>query len=113
MIRPHHNHPLWWAYVLHRLSGVVLSLFLPAHFFVLGLALNDPAALDGFLHWADMPLVKFSEMGVVFLLSVHLLGGMRLLALEFLPWSDRQVSMATAAGLGAIVIAGGFLFKAF
>lgn len=113
MIRPHRNHPLWWAYALHRLSGVVLCLFLPAHFYVLGLALNDPAALDGFLHWADNPLVKVSEMAVVFLLALHLLGGLRLLALEFLPWNDRQVTLAMAAACGAVTVAAGFLFRVF
>ena len=39
MIKPHRNHPLWYAYIVHRLSGVGLALFLPAHFYVLGLAL--------------------------------------------------------------------------
>ncbi|MDE2636302.1 MAG: succinate dehydrogenase, partial [Chloroflexota bacterium] len=43
----HRGHPLWIAWLVHRLSGLALALFLPAHFLVLGLALNDPAALDG------------------------------------------------------------------
>ena len=32
-------HPLWYAYILHRVSGLLLALFLPAHFYVLSLAL--------------------------------------------------------------------------
>ncbi len=34
------NHPAYWAFVLHRFSGLVLALFLPAHFYVLALAIE-------------------------------------------------------------------------
>ncbi len=43
MIRPHRSQPLWYAFILHRLSGIGLALFLPLHFYVLGLALGDSA----------------------------------------------------------------------
>ena len=48
MIRPHRSHALWYAFVLHRVSGIALALFLPLHFYMLALALTDPAQLDGF-----------------------------------------------------------------
>ena len=66
MIRPHRSHPLWIAYLLHRLSGLALALFLPAHFYMLALALNQPDELDRFLRFADNPLVKIAEFGLVF-----------------------------------------------
>ncbi len=97
MIKSHQRHGLWLAHLLHRVSGLALAIFLPIHFYVLGLALNDPAALDGFLRWGDNPLVKLAEIGLVFLLAVHFFGGMRLLALEFLPWSSRQKTFAAMA----------------
>ncbi|SDE07418.1 succinate dehydrogenase [Limimaricola pyoseonensis] len=111
-MRGHRNHPLWFAFMLHRLSGLGLALFLPAHFLVLSLALSDPALLDGFLHWADAPLVKLAEFGLVFLLAVHFFGGLRLLALEFMPWSGRQKSWAAGALAGAFLISGSFLLNA-
>ena len=42
-------HPLWLAYILHRVSGLALALFLPLHFWVLAMAMTDPSRLDGFL----------------------------------------------------------------
>jgi len=42
MIRPHRSHPLWYAFLLHRLSGLGLALFLPLHLYMLSLALTDP-----------------------------------------------------------------------
>lgn len=97
MLRPHRNHPLWFAFMLHRLSGLILAVFLPAHFYVLGLALSGAAELDEFLSWAQYPLVKFLEVGLIFLLSIHIFGGLRLLALEFLPWSSLQKTYAAGA----------------
>ena len=113
MIQPHRKHPLWFAFALHRISGVGLALFLPLHFYVLGLVLTDPAGLDQFLHWTARPLFKFAEFGLVFLLSVHLFGGLRLLAVEFLPWTNPQKNLATIAGGAAFAVALGFLLSAF
>ena len=78
-------HPLWVAYVVHRLSGLGLALFLPLHFWVLALAMTDPERLDGFLHLTEAGAIKLAEFGLVFLLSVHMFGGLRLMAMEWLP----------------------------
>lgn len=98
--------------MLHRLSGLALAIFLPAHFYVLSLALTAPKDLDGFLHWADKPLVKAAEFGLVFLLAVHFFGGLRLMAFEFLDWSKDQKTWAAASVAFAFMIAGGFLLRA-
>lgn len=112
ILKPHRKHPLWLAYMLHRLSGLALGLFLPAHFYVLSLALTQPERLDGFLRFAENPLVKVAEFGLVFLLAVHFFGGLRLLALEFLPWSAGQKTLAAATIAGAFLISGTFLLRA-
>lgn len=89
-----------WAALVHRVSGVLLTLFLPVHFYALGSTLESAAAFDALLAWTHHPLVKFSEWGIVVLLAAHLGGGLRVLALEFLPWRDWQKTLAAvAAGL--------------
>jgi len=110
--RPHRHHPLWFAFLLHRISGLALALFLPVHFWVLSLALNDAARLDVVLAWTDMALVKAAESVLVFLLAVHLFGGLRLMALEWLAWTSRQKSAAAAAVGLAFMVAGLFLLRA-
>lgn len=92
------RHASYWAFVLHRLSGLLLAMFLPVHFWALGLAIKGEAALDEMLRWTESPLVKFAEFGLVFLLAVHLTGGLRLLVIEFLPWTERQKTMLAAVG---------------
>lgn len=99
------SHPAYWAFLVHRLSGLALALFLPVHFWALGQALQGEARLESFLRWTDAPIFKFAEWGLVLLLAAHLTGGLRLLALEFLPWRDWQKSLAAAAA-GLALVAG-------
>ncbi len=103
---------LWFAALLHRLSGLGLAIFLPFHFVVLALALEGAATLDGFLAWSDRPLVKVAEFGLVFLLAVHIFGGLRVMALEFLPWQPRQKTLAASAAALAFLLGAGFLLSA-
>ena len=102
------NHPAYWAFVVHRASGVLLALFLPLHFWVLGQALRGEEKLETFLRWTDQPLVKFAETALVLLLAAHMTGGLRLLALEFLAWRDWQKSLLAAAA--GVAIAAGLVF---
>jgi len=99
------NHPAYWAFLVHRVSGVMLSLFLPLHFWVLGQALHGEARLESFLRWSDQSLVKFAETVLVLLLAAHITGGLRLLALEFLAWRDWHKSLLAAAA-GVTLVAG-------
>jgi len=107
------NHPSYWAFVAHRLSGVALALFLPVHFLMLGLALDGAAALDAGLAYTDMPLVKAAEWGLVVLLAAHLLLGLRLLVLELLPWRSGGDARTGLVWLGAGgALAAGLVFLA-
>ena len=65
------------------------------------------------LRWSDAPLVKLAEGGLVFLLAVHLLGGLRLLAVENLAWHDGQKRLAMIAGATATVAALAYLAVVF
>ena len=109
----HRGSALWIAAMVHRLSGLALAIFLPLHFLALGLAIDGEARLDSFLRWSDQPLVKLAEGGLVFLLTVHLLGGLRILVIENLDWHDGQKQLATLAAAVSAVVAFIFLVRAF
>jgi len=111
--RKHRGSALWIAALVHRISGLALVIFLPLHFFVLGLAFHAGARLDSFLRWSDQPLVKFAEGGLVFLLTVHLLGGLRVLLIENFDWRDGQKQIATVAAALSVIIAFIFLARVF
>ena len=93
------NHKAYRAFLGHRLSGIALALFLPAHFYVLGMAL-DAARFDQFLKLSEMPAMKFGEWGLVLLLTLHMFFGLRLLALELLPWSSTRDARIAWIGWG-------------
>jgi fumarate reductase subunit D len=93
---------LWMAAMVHRISGLALACFLPLHFLTLGLALQGEARLEGTLRWMDNPLFKTGETILVFLLAVHMLGGIRVLLIENMPWRDGQKNLA----FGALALAG-------
>ncbi len=100
---------LWAVSFVHRVSGILLACFLPLHFLVLGLAIEGEARLGGFLTWTQHPLVKVAEAALIFVLAVHLLGGLRILAVEFGSWRPGQraiarVSILVAAGVALIFL---------
>jgi fumarate reductase subunit D len=90
-----------------------LALFLPLHFWVLAMAMTDPLSLDGFLHLTEVGLVKIAEFGLVFLLAVHMFGGLRLMAMEWLPWSPSQKSLAAGATAVSFLVATLLFLQAF
>jgi fumarate reductase subunit D len=97
-------HPAYWAFVVHRVSGLLLTLFLPLHFWALSRAL-DPAAFDAFLAWTRQPLVKWTEIGIVVALAAHFAGGVRLLLVEFVGWrADLQKSALAVAAAFTVAI---------
>ena len=109
------SHAAYWAFLMHRISGVALTLFLPLHFWALGNALQGEAKLDSFLRWSDQPLVKMAETVLVLLLAAHLAGGVRLLMLEFmtLPANANEVNAwhkTLLAGAAGVSVAVGLLF---
>jgi fumarate reductase subunit D len=97
------RHAAYWAFLLHRLSGLALALFLPVHFTLLAQALEGAAGLDRALAWTDNSLAKVAEWGLVSLLALHLACGVRLLLIEFAPWR----------GLRGAWVAGAFGFSLF
>jgi fumarate reductase subunit D len=112
-MRAAHGHPGFIAAMLHRLSGIALSIFLPVHFYVLALALEGADALDSFLILTSTPAAKASESLLVIALSLHMALGLRILAIEFLAFRERSASalcacagLSLAAGLGFLLNAG-------
>jgi len=97
------GHAGYWAFLVHRLSGVALALFLPLHFAALAQSLKGVDALDALLAWTRSPWVAASEVALVLALAAHLTGGLRLLLAEFVGWRRdvQKTLVAVAAGVAA------------
>lgn len=86
---PLRTHKSYVAFLGHRLSGIALALFLPAHFVLLGSALGGARNLDKYLVLTDLVVFKIAEWGLVVLLAAHFFFGVRVLMLEFTEWPTR------------------------
>jgi len=100
------------AALLHRLSGLALALFLPMHFIALGTALQGADRLESFLGLTHNGFVRTAEWGLVSALALHLVLGLRVLAIEWFATHERTalvVSACVAAGLavGLLFLLGG------
>jgi len=102
-MHPLRKHKSYVAAVGHRLSGLALAIFLPFHFLLLGTALEGAEGLDTALTYTDLPLVKLAEWGLVVLLTLHLLFGLRVLTLEFTAWPKHNETLGNWV-LPAIVV---------
>ena len=105
-------HLSYIAYYLHRISGLLLACFLPLHFFLLSRSLHGEAQLDRYLKLTDFPIFKFGEWALVTLLALHLIGGTRLLVIEFGIWKGLRKAWIQIAVLGSLVCGGVFLLLA-
>lgn len=116
MIGPHNagyrRDTLWICAQVHRVSGVLLAIFLPLHFLALGLAIDGEARFEGFIAWTQNPIAKLAEALLLFTLAVHLLGGLRVLVIENLSWRPQQKRMALGAAAIAALVAIVFLIGA-
>lgn len=108
MMRASHKQPGFGAALLHRLSGIALAIFLPLHFLALATALNGADALDSFLALTRSPLMRLSEGALVAALTMHMILGLRVLAIELLDLRERTV--VVLSGCAAVVVAVGVAF---
>ena len=107
-MRASHRQPSFIAAMLHRVAGIALAIFLPLHFLALGTALKGADALDSFFTATNILLIKIAEGGIVVALAIHLMLGLRVLAIEFLP--IREPTRVILSFCFAVVFAVGLAF---
>jgi succinate dehydrogenase cytochrome b subunit len=103
-----------FAWLTHRLTGIVLTLYIFLHLYVLA-HLKDPAGYASIMKVMQSPLVKLSEVGLLALVIAHAFNGFRLTLLDLgMPtglqkrvfWSAFAVGAAITV-LGGVYIVGG------
>ncbi|MBP1179303.1 fumarate reductase subunit D [Methylobacterium sp. PvR107] len=112
MTRASLRRPGFAAALIHRLSGIALALFLPMHFIALGTALQGADRLESFLGLTQNGFVRTAEWGLVCALAVHMALGLRVLAIEWLRYRERNAlvvsgCLATAFAVGLLFLLSG------
>jgi succinate dehydrogenase / fumarate reductase cytochrome b subunit len=72
-----------WAWLLHRITGVGVLLFLLAHIVDTALIGLGPDAYEHALNLYRMPIFKVGEIALVFAVVYHSVNGIRVILVDF------------------------------
>ncbi|HEX8940775.1 MAG TPA: hypothetical protein VF763_11510 [Candidatus Limnocylindrales bacterium] len=99
-----------WAFILNRLTGLGVLLYLYLHLVILSQLARGPAAWDSFVSLALSPAFLLLDVVLLFGLLAHGLNGIRVTLVGFGLVIDRQKAMFAAfMVLGALVLLVGAL----
>jgi succinate dehydrogenase / fumarate reductase cytochrome b subunit len=94
-----------WSWVAHRISGVLLFLFLVAHVLDTALVRVSPDAYNEVMEAYKNPVVGLGEAGLVAAVIFHALNGLRIIAVDFWSKGPRyQRQMFWAVVIGFVVL---------
>jgi len=80
-----------YMYVVHRLTALVLTLYLFVHLYVLGSVLSGPNGFDQIMAMMATPLFRLGELGLVWVVLFHTLNGLRLAVVNLAPEVNQRV----------------------
>jgi succinate dehydrogenase / fumarate reductase cytochrome b subunit len=92
-----------FAWMMHRLTGVGLVVYLIIH--VWGLkSLTDPTAFNALIAKYHAPIYKVGEFGLLVAVVYHAMNGLRIVLIDFLGWSPKQKKLFIVLGIVALVL---------
>jgi len=94
-----------WSWIFHRVTGVVIILFLFAHVVDTALVGWGPNAYNRVVNVYKNPIVGVMELGLVAAVLFHALNGLRIMAIDFRPKLAAR-NKALIYGTMAVFVAG-------
>lgn len=102
-LNPHSGSIAW---VLHRISGLILLLYLILHLWGLGSAAGGKAAFDNQMRAFEGPFFELLEALVVLIAAFHMFNGLRIIAVDLSGLGRHQKALFSAVlGCFALVLA--------
>lgn len=94
-----------WSWVLHRLTGLGVVLFLFLHVIDTAWAVTNPAGYEVAIATYQSPLFTIGEFGLIFAVVYHALNGLRIAVMDFKPewWKHQQKAAWWVLG-GTVVV---------
>lgn len=87
-----------WTWILHRVTGLGILLFLIIHVVETGLIIYSPEFYDSALVLYKNPLFRLAELAIFFAVLYHAVNGTRIVVQDFWPMlmhRHRQLALAT------------------
>lgn len=97
------------SFMLRRVTGVALVLYLVAHIWVIGSANGGPELFDARLAAVQTPFFKMAEIALLAAVVYHAFDGIRLLIVHYFDVTEYRKSLFYAAFVvsAILTIAGG------
>lgn len=97
------------AFVLHRVTGVALSVYLIVHINVVS-SLHSATNFDKTMAFLGQPLFRILEIGLLAAVIYHALNGVRVFLIDFTNGTKNHTAVFWVLGVIGLII---FLFGAF
>jgi succinate dehydrogenase / fumarate reductase cytochrome b subunit len=94
------GHPGQWSWILHRITGVGIILFLFAHVIDTAVVGWGPEAYNRVVSVYENPFVRLLELGLVAMVLYHSYNGVKITLIDFFPRLVKHIallSISTAA----------------
>jgi succinate dehydrogenase / fumarate reductase cytochrome b subunit len=100
------------AWLLHRVTGVALAIYLLPHFLSIHAARSGSQALDAELRGFATPLFAVAEWLLIGAVAFHALNGLRIIAVDLFDLAPRQKALfwAVLVVCAAVFVAASTLF---
>jgi len=72
-----------WSWLLHRITGVILVIYLFMHFFALSSSTAGANKFNTWISTLQSPLLHVLEIGLAAVVAFHLLNGLRITVADF------------------------------
>jgi len=72
-----------WSWLLHRITGLILVLYILMHFFALSSSVGGPSTFNAWLANLQTTLTHILEIGLAAVVAFHLLNGLRITVADF------------------------------
>ena len=101
-----------WSWVAHRVTGVLVFLFLFSHVLDTALVRVSPDSYDRIIDTYKNPLINLMEVGLVGAVLYHALNGIRVMLIDF--WTKgvryQKQMLFTIIGVWLVVMVPGAFF---
>lgn len=96
------------AWLLMRISGVAILVFLVLHIWGLQHMLSGPDEFNKYIKLYDWPIFHIGETLLLAALIFHGFNGLRIIVIDFgTGWQEQKVLFWIIVGIGAVIFAAG------
>ena len=94
-----------FSWFLHRISGLMLAVYLFMHMWIIGSANSGPETFNQRLGMVQTPLFHFLEIGLVLVIFYHMVNGLSITFMDFFDVSDKHKSVVTVSVIVFAILA--------